>query len=132
MNKLNIGQDLASFIDRGISSEEISRWALKVYSENIRELDSSLIETLEIIFSMNDDPQFKLGRNQLQQVAEKLIEEGKEEFAESDSQIEEIAELLSDNWLMCPLCDKTWETFSRYGVIKCPGCKKDLLNPKKI
>lgn len=40
------------------------------------------------------------------------------------------AEELRDNWLMCPLCQEAWETTTEYALIKCPGCKQWLHNPK--
>lgn len=40
------------------------------------------------------------------------------------------AELVEDNWLMCPKCVDAWESDSILGMVRCPKCSKMLLNPK--
>lgn len=32
-------------------------------------------------------------------------------------------------WIMCPVCDESWEEFSFDGMVRCPNCKSVLHNP---
>lgn len=73
MNKQTLGKELDSQLKKGYDIVKISRWAYKLYSENIRFLDASTEEILECLFSMEDDPQFEYTEKELQLLAEKLL-----------------------------------------------------------
>lgn len=79
MNKQRVGQELRSELARGYDIVRISRWAFRVFSENVKSLDPSLRDILENLFSMEDDPQFELTANELRNLADKLIAEGEQE-----------------------------------------------------
>lgn len=130
MNKKNIGKELKSELAKGYDIVRISRWAFRIYS-NDRSQDLELKDTLETLFSMEDDPQFELSEAELMQIADRLIAEGeKEDLLQPDLEIEEKAESIGDNWLMCPICQEVWENISIYAMIRCPKCNKKLHNPK--
>jgi len=133
MNKQMIGKELKSELAQGYDIVRISRWALRVFSENIRSLDASSRDILEKLFSMEDDPQFELTADELCALANKLIDEGdEEELGKPISEIKDVAEELGGNWLMCPLCQESWEDHSKYGMVRCPKCNQKLHNPKFI
>jgi hypothetical protein len=39
------------------------------------------------------------------------------------------AEVLKDNWIMCPECNESWEEFKNDGILRCPKCLKQINNP---
>ena len=80
---------------------------------------------------MEDEPQFEYTKKELQILANKLIDEGeKEELTIPNPKIKDIALDLGNNWLMCPICQETWEGHSTYGMLCCPKCNNLLHNPK--
>lgn len=130
MNKRIIGMDLKSELAKGYDITRLSRWAFRLYSENIRSLDPSLRETLETIFAMEEDPQFELSLEELSSIADHLITEGeKEELAKHLPDIKETAADLGEHWIMCPLCQESWENYSTYAMVRCPKCSCLLHNP---
>ena len=46
------------------------------------------------------------------------------------SSVTDTADLVHDNWLMCPKCIDAWETDSVLGMVRCPKCSTTFLNPK--
>lgn len=75
IKKNEFGKVLKVYLDKEDDIVKISRWAFKIYSENIRDLDSSMKEILECLFSMEDDPQFEYTKRELKLLAEMLINE---------------------------------------------------------
>lgn len=73
MNKQELGRGLLHQLTQEYDIVKISRWAFKIYSENCRTIDSRMTEILEILFSMEDDPQFEYSEQELRLLAEKLI-----------------------------------------------------------
>ena len=73
MNKQELGKQLKSLLATERDIVKISRWAFRIYSNNLRNLDSSMMEVLECLFSMEDDPQFEYTEQELKLLAEKLI-----------------------------------------------------------
>lgn len=131
MTKNELGKALKELLRKENDIVKISRWALKLYSENYVSLDSTMIDILECLFSMEDDTQFKLTTDELKELAKKLILEGeKEELSAPIPEIKDIAEDLGDNWLLCPLCHEAWQSQSKYGMVLCPKCSNKLHNPK--
>jgi hypothetical protein len=78
MNKQELGKQLKSFLAMESDIVKISRWAFKIYSNNRQNLDPSLREILECLFSMEDDPQFEYTEQELRLLAEKLINNEKD------------------------------------------------------
>ena len=44
--------------------------------------------------------------------------------------VTEKAELIEDNWLMCPKCLEAWQSDVILGMVDCPQCSSVLLNPR--
>lgn len=40
------------------------------------------------------------------------------------------AEILDDQWLLCPTCIDAWESTSKDGMVICPKCKQMMHNPR--
>jgi hypothetical protein len=78
MNKQELGRQLKSLLDEENDVVKISQWAFRIYSNNIRSLDSSMREILECLFSMEDDPQFEYSKYELELLAALLIKEEKD------------------------------------------------------
>lgn len=43
--------------------------------------------------------------------------------------VTEAANLLQDEWVMCPTCTESWQVVSRLALTKCPACEMMLNNP---
>jgi len=130
MNKQNIGKGLKAELMKGYDIVRISHWAFQIFS-NEKSLDPEVKDTLEKLFSMEDDPQFELSQEELTQLANKLIADGeKEDLDTPNPEIKEIAQSIGDNWLMCPICQEFWKNVSNYGMVRCPKCNNKLHNPK--
>ena len=48
----------------------------------------------------------------------------------NDPKIQDSAQILEDNWIMCPLCQEAWEDTTIYAMVCCPMCHHKLHNPK--
>ena len=131
MNKETIGKELLNELAKGYDIVRISRWAYHCFSENIRSIDPSVAIFFKTLFSMEEDPSFEIDEQELTKLAKNLILEGeKDELAKPIPEIQEKANDLGDNWLMCPLCQEAWESYSKYGMVRCPSCNHKLHNPK--
>ncbi len=75
MNKQRLGEELKLQLEKGYDIVAISRWAYRIFSDNCRALDPSIREILEYLFSMEDDPQFEYTEQELNLLAEMLINE---------------------------------------------------------
>lgn len=73
MNKQEFGVLLKSFLLKEKNIVKISRWVFQIYLCHIKDLDNSMLEIMENLFSMEDDPQFELTTKELECLAEKLI-----------------------------------------------------------
>lgn len=48
-----------------------------------------------------------------------------------DSSVSEIAQIVDDEWLMCPFCIDAWRSLNdRDALVKCPKCLRILNNPR--
>lgn len=130
MNKQNFGKELKKELLKGYDIVRISRWAFQLYS-NARSLDPETRDILEKLFSMEDDPQFEISQEELTELADKLIEEGeRDDLEKPDPGIKETAIFIEDNWLMCPICQESWEEGLKYRMVRCPQCNNKLYNPR--
>ena len=75
MNKSELGKELKYELTKGYDITRISKWAYNVYSNNLKSLDSETLDLLISLFSMEDDPQFEYTENQLNFLANQLINE---------------------------------------------------------
>jgi len=131
MNKKELGIALKTELDKGYDIVRISKWAFKLFSEDPRVFNSEAREILQRLFSMQDDPQFEYTEQDLKSLSLELIKEGeKEELTSNDSHIYEKAEILDNDWLMCPHCQKAWELRNSFKFIECPNCNYKLYNPR--
>jgi hypothetical protein len=131
MNKKALGEELKIEISKGFNIVRISQWAFQLYSENLNFLNSEICDILETLFSMEDDLQFELTKEQLEDLADRLILEGeRDDLQQPDPGIKEKAQELEDSWVMCPLCQEAWRDNSRYAMLLCPKCKKNCIIQK--
>lgn len=129
-----IGRQLEVEINKGYNRREdivrISRWAYALYYNNMRNLSARCQDILQTLGRMEDDPQFELSLEELQAWAHELITEGeKGELANPISEIKDVAQDLGESWVMCPLCQESWENHSDYAMLLCPKCNQKLHNP---
>jgi hypothetical protein len=68
-----LGKELKKHLDQPFDIVNTSRWAYRIFSENIRYLDSPTEEILEYLFRMEDDPQFEYTKEELELLTEKLL-----------------------------------------------------------
>ena len=130
MNKQNIGMGLKTELRKDCDIVRISRWAFTIFS-NEKSLEPDVKDILETLFSMEDDPQFELSQEELTKLADNLIAEGeKEDLGKPNLEIKEVAQVIGDDWVMCPICQESWENVSKYGMVRCPKCNSKLHNSK--
>jgi hypothetical protein len=68
-----IGQELKAQLEIGYNIKRISKWAFGIFHDYLGDLSNDQQDTLIGLFSMEDDPQFELNEQELQLLAEKLI-----------------------------------------------------------
>ncbi len=68
-----LGEALKSELKKGYDIVRLSRWAFKVYSNNVRALTPCTNNVLQYLFSMEDDPQFEYTEDELHEISEMLI-----------------------------------------------------------
>lgn len=73
MKNEQLGKELKFILSQENDIVKISRWAFKLFSDNCRDIDSSLREVFECLFSMEDDPQFEFTIEELNILSEMLI-----------------------------------------------------------
>ena len=130
LDKQFLGKELRTQLEKGCDVVKLSRWAYKVYSENIRNLDDTSEEVLESLFVMEEGPEFELTKDRLLSMADRLIKEGEnEELSPADVTKYEFAQKLDENWIMCPTCNEAWEGRFEHNLVCCPKCKNKLKNP---
>ncbi|MEI8366370.1 MAG: hypothetical protein WCF65_08115 [Parachlamydiaceae bacterium] len=126
-----IGEELKRELSQGYNIQKISSLAAHWYVSYRRECVSDIDAVLNRISLMDAGPEFVLTVNELNTIADRLINEGeKEELGAPIPEIREIAEDLGDTWLMCPFCQEAWQSQSTYGMVECPQCKSKLHNPR--
>lgn len=47
-----------------------------------------------------------------------------------DPAIKDCAQILDEEWLLCPICIDAWKCRSEDGMVICPNCKKMFHNPR--
>ncbi len=130
VNKYKLGKELKEELAKGYDVIKISRLGFRHLFNNIDTLEPDLRDILKRLSLMEEDPKFELKEDQVHAVADKLLEEGeKEEFSIPDPTIKEVAEDLGNHWLMCPLCQESWENHIKYPMVRCPKCSQNLHNP---
>ncbi len=129
-SKESFGKELKVLLSSGRSIQYIARWASDI-SLNYKNLPSEINEILENLSFMEAGPEFQYTKQELCQLVDRLIEEGeKEELFNPIQEIKEKATVLDESWLMCPSCQETWKSTSTYGMVRCPGCRNKLHNPR--
>ncbi len=71
--KQELGLGLKKELSQGYNIFRISEWAYNVFSNNRKYLSPELEETLQYLFFMEEDPQFKYTELELKLLAEMLI-----------------------------------------------------------
>lgn len=128
--KKEIGESLKRELCKEYNVDRISDWADGIKYNREKEVSQEINNILYSIMMMNAGPEFEFTLEELKALADKLISEGeKEELGTPCPEINEIAQSLGDNWLLCPICQEYWESFSKYGMVRCPKCKNIMHNP---
>ena len=129
--KRKIGNHLKEQLTNHQSKRNISDWAYSVQSELSYEGNNECAGILYEIYMMDWDSQFELSEEDLQKIADRLIDEGeREEMLDPIPSVNEKADDLGENWLLCPMCIDAWQTDSTYGMVECPKCMQIMHNPK--
>jgi|GEM_PF-726126 len=136
MNRARIGKELKAELAKGYDVDRIASWALPIWRDDMdwsdREqtlsADPELDDIVQSIAFM-DEPQFEIPAEELAKIADMLITT-EEELSDPIPEIKDIALSVKGIWLMCPLCQETWESVSRYGMVRCPKCSSKLHNPE--
>lgn len=130
-SKREFAKDFKAQLDRGYEPNRIGSWAHKIYLGHLGELSKELEEILEDLLVLEAGPEFELSFEEISALLNQLTEEGeKEDIGTADLSIKEIAEDLSNHWLMCPLCEESWENHIKYPMVRCPKCNQKLHNPQ--
>lgn len=133
MSKRRIGLELKAFLNKDSTILQISRWAFRVYNDNLGTMDTKSKDLFQVLFFMEEDPVFEKSRTELMDIANDLIFEGEQEEIQSDQDLRNRKlERLDENWVMCPSCTDSWEIDETYLLVICPQCKTKYMNPKKF
>jgi hypothetical protein len=128
--KEQTGWELRKMLSEGNSIQRIANWAHNL-SINSQSITQDLESILEDLAYMDAGPELFLSEEKLKELANHLINEGeKEELSHPINEIKDYAEALDKTWLMCPLCQETWKSNSKYGMVRCSSCQKKLHNPR--
>lgn len=73
MTKFDFGKMLQSKLEQTSDTTVLSRWAYKIYNENIRELEPGLKNILLDLARMEDAVEFEYSRDELTKLAQALI-----------------------------------------------------------
>jgi len=76
ISKARLGAELILRLDEGYSPPQIEDWANTYFHENVRALDPEVRLILENLMSMSMGPQYTMDKNQLKNLAIRLIKEG--------------------------------------------------------
>ncbi len=130
-SKREFAKDFKAQIDRGYNPQRIGSWAHHTYFHLLGELNEELEEVLEGLMVLEAGPEFELPFEEISALVNKLTEEGeKEDIGTPDLNIKDLAEDLGSHWLMCPLCEESWENYIEYAMVRCPKCNQKLHNPQ--
>ncbi|NGX42983.1 MAG: hypothetical protein K940chlam7_01273 [Chlamydiae bacterium] len=132
ISKESLGKQLKTLLSSGRSIQYIACWASDL-SLHYESFPSEIREILENLSFMEAGPEFQYTKEELYQLGNRLIEEGeKDELLEPIQEIKEKATELDKSWLMCPSCQEVWKSTSMYGMVRCPGCRNKLHNPRYL
>lgn len=73
-----LGEELQKELDKGYDIVRISRWAFRIFHNNIRDLNPSQRNVITALFAMEDDPQFEYPFDVLMLLAKMLINDEKD------------------------------------------------------
>ncbi|MDN3504630.1 MAG: hypothetical protein P0S95_03540 [Rhabdochlamydiaceae bacterium] len=128
--KNKFGRELKTILDCGYNSNKIGEWAHSIHLQQCGEINKELEEVLFDLFVLEEGPEFELSIEELNKLADKLIEEGdREELTDSLQEVKEVATILEGRWLMCPFCQESWESESKLSLVRCPNCSNLSHNP---
>ncbi len=99
----------------------------ELYTLDLLEIDAPEMEKNEIekIVEKATGSLKKLVRSKL----DEFDESQRRELLKTDLNIKEIADDLGNHWLMCPVCQESWENYEEYPMVRCPQCHQSLHNP---
>ena len=103
-------------------------WSIQFFDNwiNLENINATLLQ---------EEKRFISQKNQLiideilSDIANKTQQLIQNELLRPNYTIKTTATLLQNKWLLCPLCQETWESESTHAMIRCPNCNHLLHNP---
>lgn len=96
--------------------------------------------TLEVVYAVNlqensgESKELSIQDNKIINKTLKKIEQINYEILDNlkktNSSIKEEAEIIDQEWLLCPVCHDAWQSHSLDAMIVCANCQKILHNPR--
>ena len=115
-----------------LAEEEEKQEAILILTDHELEvLNKSIDEVIRQIEEWEFQTRLGVSISEMKAIKDKLnkaVEFKDAQLFEPDPEIKEVAVDLGDHWLMCPLCNETWENHLEYASICCPQCHHRLYN----
>ena len=125
--KIQFANELKEKILKKEKISSIGHWAYSVFLNYKDATDTSFLDLLLDLNTMEDGEEFELSYKELNKIADDLIEQ---ELQVDNPSIEKSANILDKTWLMCPDCIDAWESTSKNPMVICPKCDQVLHNPR--
>lgn len=125
--KIQFAKELKDKLKKAESISKIGQWAHTFFLDFKNPDDHEFINLLLDLHTMELGPEFELSSEELEKIADDLIEK---ELKTLDPSIEKSATILNEAWLMCPNCIDAWESTSNNAMVICPNCNQVLHNPR--
>ena len=125
--KIQFANELKEKILKKEKISSIGHWAYSVFLNYKDATDTSFLDLLLDLNTMEDGEEFELSYKELNKIADDLIEQ---ELQIDNPSIERLAAILDKTWLMCPDCIDAWESTSKTAMVICPKCNQILHNPR--
>jgi len=71
--KREFATDLLNEVNRGFDVVRLARWAMRLYSDRIRELDDGVKDAVMDVVVMEEGPEFEMTEEQLREFAQRLM-----------------------------------------------------------
>ncbi len=71
--KKAFAEDLLREIDKGFDVVRLARWAMRLYSDRVRDLDAGVKDAMMDVVVMEEGPEFEMTEQELREFAERLM-----------------------------------------------------------
>jgi hypothetical protein len=126
-DKIQFANELKEKISQKEKIFSIGHWTYSVFLNYKDATDTSFLNLLLDLNTMEDGEEFELSYEELNKIADDLIER---ELQVDNPSIEKSATILDKTWLMCPDCIDAWESISKNTMVICPKCNQVFHNPR--